>query len=99
MEQFIANRKLKNHRLIFIFSIFLSLYIVFMILSYRQGFDKIVIIGVFRELLDLPAFALIAVFFVLSVISFIREKFKFFSYPFYSIVILLIIIISLLLFF
>jgi hypothetical protein len=69
-----------------------------MILSYRLGFDGLVIIGVFRELLDIPAFALIAVFLVLSVISFVKEKFKFPSYPFYSILILLVTVIALIVF-
>jgi len=86
-----ADKKLKNDRLIFIFSIILFLYIAFMISSYRLGFDDIVIIGVFRELLDIPAFALLAIFFVVSLISFIKEKFRFRTYPFYSILILFII--------
>jgi hypothetical protein len=83
-----ADKKLKNDKLIFIFSIILFLYIAFMISSYRLGFDDIVIIRVFRELLDIPAFASLAIFFVLSLLSFIKEKFKFSSYPFYSIIIL-----------
>jgi hypothetical protein len=85
-----ADKKLKNDRLVFIFSIILFLYIAFVISSYKLGFDDIVIIGVFRELLDIPAFALLAIFFVLSSISFIKEKIKFSSYPFYSIIVLFI---------
>jgi cytochrome c oxidase subunit IV len=61
-----------------------------MITSYRLGFDDIVIIGVFRELLDIPAFALLGTFFILSAISFIKQKLKLTGYPFYSILILLI---------
>ena len=93
-----TEKKSKNDKLVFISSIILSLYIIFMISSYRLGFDSMVIIGVFRELLDLPAFALLAIFFVLSVISFVKDKFKFASYPFYSIIILLIAALSLFLF-
>jgi len=85
-----ADKKLRNDKLIFISSMILFLYIIFMVSSYKLGFDDIVIIGVFRELLDIPAFALLAVFFVLSSISFIKEKFKLSSYPFYSIIVLLI---------
>jgi hypothetical protein len=96
MEQILADKKIKADKLIFKLSIIVFLYILFMILSYRLRFDNIVVIGVFRELFDLPAFALITIFFVLSVLSFIKEKFKFPSYPFYSIVILLVTIISLL---
>ena len=97
MEQ-ILTKKIRNNKLVFIFTIFLLSYSVFMILSYRLGFDHLVIVGAFREFFDLPTFALIAIFLVLSVISFVKEKFKFFSYPFYSLIILASAIISLLLF-
>jgi len=85
-----ANKKFKTDKLIFTFSIILFLYTVFMISSYKLGFDDLVIVGVFRELLDIPAFALLAIFFVLSSISFFKGKFKLRSYPFYSMLILLI---------
>jgi len=97
MEQ-IPTKKIRNNKVIFIFAICLLLYCVFMILSYRLGFDHLVIVGAFREFFDLQAFALIALFLVLSVISFMKQKFKFFSYPFYSVIVLLAAIISLFLF-
>ena len=90
METIPANKKLKNDRMIFIGVAILFLYVVFMISSFKLGFDDLVIVGVFRELLDIPAFALLVVFFVLSSISFIKEKFKIPSYPFYSIIILML---------
>ena len=71
-----ADKKSRNDKLIFISSMILFLYIIFMVSSYKLGFDDIVIIGVFRELLDIPAFALLIVFFVLSSISFIKESFN-----------------------
>jgi len=98
MQQILANKKLRNDKLIFIFSIIVFLYIAFMILSYRLGFDGLVIIGFFRELLDIPALALIPVLFILSSISFIKEKLKLSSYPFYSILILLVAIAGLIVF-
>jgi len=85
-----ADKKQKNDKLVFIVSVVVAAYIFFMILSYRLGFDGIVIIGVFRELLDIPAFALLGISFILSVISFTRQKFKLTGYPFYSILIVLI---------
>ena len=84
-----GNKKQRNERTVFIFSIFVFLYFVFLILSYRLGFDSLVIIQVFRELLDIPAFALVIIFLVLSVISYVKGKFRSPSYPFYSIIILL----------
>src|SRR5437762_12171607 len=93
-----TEKKSKNDKLVFISSIILSLYIIFMISSYRLGFDNMVIIGVFRELLDIPAFALLVILFVLSVISFIKDKFNFASRSFCSIIILLIAALGLFLF-
>jgi len=98
MDQIIAARKLRSDKRVFIFSLIVLLYIVFMIMSYRLSFDDIILIGVFRELLDLPAFALLAIFFVLSIISIVKDKFKFPSYPFYSIILILVAALTLFLF-
>src|SRR5262245_44845282 len=91
-------KKTGNDKMIFIASIFLFVYFIFMILAIRFSFGKITIIGVFRELLDIPAFLLLVVFFVLVTISLIKEKFKIRSYPFYSIIVLVLSVLSLILF-
>jgi len=90
-----VTNKIRNDKLIFIFSLILLLYFIFMLASTRFSFGNSVIVGVFREMLDIPALVLLVVFFVISFISFAKERFKIPSYPFYSIIVLLLTVISL----
>jgi hypothetical protein len=82
-------RKQNKDKLIFVATIMLLLYFLFMIATTRLPFGETVMVGVIREQFDLPAFALEAIFLVLSVITFTKKKFKL-SYPFYSILVLLL---------
>lgn len=82
---------------ILVLSISVFIYLTFLLLSYQLKLDSIVIIGVLREMLDIPAFILLPFLFVLACISFIKRGFKFNSLPFYSMVILLAITIALIL--
>jgi hypothetical protein len=84
-----TNRKLRKNKIIFYLSILILLYFLAVLLINEFKYDA-VLIGVFRELLTLPLLALLIVLLVLSIVSLFKEKFIINSYPFFSLVILLI---------
>ena len=77
-----------------ILSIVVFLYFVLQILATELNYDAVVV-GVIIELLTLPFLAILIVNLILSIQAFVKLKFKFNSYPFYSIVILVITVIIL----
>jgi cytochrome bd-type quinol oxidase subunit 2 len=84
-----TNRKVKKKKIIFYLSVIILFYFIAVLLMHELKYDNFVI-GVFRELLTLPFLALLIVLLVLSIVSLIKEKFIINSYPFFSLVILLI---------
>ncbi len=72
---------MQKNKQIFIVSILLFLYFCGMIAVNSFKID-LVIVGVFRELLTIPAFILLAVLVVLSMISFVKQQFKPSGFPF-----------------
>ena len=88
--QYMENKKLKNSKLIFLLSLVVSIYFLFLYLNaYILRWD-FVLIGVFQELLTIPVMLgeLILLFF--SIRGFILSKYLFKSYSFGATIILLI---------
>jgi len=75
-------------KIVFVFAIALSLYFSSLILLYELKIDS-TIIGVFGELLTIPAVVFLLVLLIISAVSFVRGKFNMKSFPFYSLVIIL----------
>ena len=79
-----------NNKVLFYASCLLAAYFGFLILDAYFLKLSFVLIGVFRELLTIPAVFLLPVLFVFVVIRWWKEKFQFNGYAFWSIVILAI---------
>lgn len=88
---------MQKNKQIFIVSILLFLYFCGMIAVNSFKID-LVIVGVFRELLTIPAFILLAVLVVLSMISFVKQQFKPSGFPFYTLAMNLLTIILIIVF-
>ena len=75
-----------KNKIIFYLSIVNLVYFISILLVDEYKLDA-TLIGVFRELLTLPFLALLIFIIVMSVVSWIKEKFIINSYPFFSLVI------------
>lgn len=67
-------------------TIIVFFYFAIMILLNKLEFDA-VLVGVFRELLTIPALVALVICFVFSLAGFIRNKFHINSMPFYALII------------
>ena len=73
-----------SEKVIFIASIADFIYIVFLISSVRLQYDSVAIVGVFREMLDIPGLLLLPVLLTCAIIDFAKGKFKFNTFFFDS---------------
>jgi cytochrome bd-type quinol oxidase subunit 2 len=88
---------MQKNKQIFIASILLFLYFCAMIVVNNFKIDG-VIVGVFRELLTIPAFILLIALMVLSMIAFAKQQFKPNGFPFYTLAMNLLTIILIIVF-
>jgi hypothetical protein len=91
-----TNKKVKKNKIIFYLSVIILFYFLALLLMHELKYDAFVI-GVFRELLTLPFLTLLIVLLGLSIVSLFKEKFITNSYPFFSLIILLITVVLLIL--
>lgn len=85
----VTNRKLSKQIIVFYLSISTLIFFLVLLIINELKYDAMVI-GVLRELLTLPFLALLIILLLISIVSLIKERFKINSYPFFSLIILIL---------
>lgn len=80
-----TKRTIQNNRIFFL-SITVAAYFIVLLAADKFHYSP-VLLGVIAEILTIPALLLLAVMFIISVISFVKSRYKAASLPFVSILI------------
>ena len=87
----------KKEKVLFKLSIGVLVFFIMLILIHELHISA-VLVGVFQELFTIPMFGLLIVIMVMTTFEFIRRRFEIRSYPFYTIIVLIVTILFMMIF-